>query len=320
MNKYIAVFISIFLYISVATGQQHKGFMISPDPKIGDLIDAKILGAKLFRYQLHVPEINSQNIDIVMESRYPILDRVVNFCIQNDIKLVIDLHNPPGGLKYIDNKPHFALFWDRQLQNLTIEVWKRIAFRYKHVSNKIMYGYDLLNEPAYWGEKGENCLHLRNLYIKLINEIRKIDVRKYIIVETPFGHVQRIKKFKVLNFPRIIYSVHMYHPIKMTHQLIHGSVKEIPYPNEKYNKTTLSQYMKVLHDFEIKHKAKIYIGEFSCINFAPGNTSYNYIRDVISIMNKYKWDWTYHAWREWKGWSPEKNPKTLDLMKKQFMP
>lgn len=29
------------------------------------------------------------------------------------------------------------------------------------------------------------------------------------------------------------------------------------------------------------------------------------LADLISIFNEYGWDWTYHAFREWPGWSVE---------------
>lgn len=49
--------------------------------------------------------------------------------------------------------------------------------------------------------------------------------------------------------------------------------------------------------------ARILLGEFSAIRWAE-DAEY-YIDDVISIAEKYGWDWTYHAYREWNGWSVE---------------
>ena len=31
----------------------------------------------------------------------------------------------------------------------------------------------------------------------------------------------------------------------------------------------------------------------------------NYIADCIALFEEYGWDWTYHAFREWNGWSVE---------------
>ena len=32
---------------------------------------------------------------------------------------------------------------------------------------------------------------------------------------------------------------------------------------------------------------------------------WGYLRDCIAIFDEYGWDWTYHAFREWPGWSVE---------------
>ena len=50
---------------------------------------------------------------------------------------------------------------------------------------------------------------------------------------------------------------------------------------------------------------QIYIGEFSAIRWAPDNSAYRYLKDLIDIFEAHDWDWTYHAFREWSGWSVE---------------
>ena len=44
-------------------------------------------------------------------------------------------------------------------------------------------------------------------------------------------------------------------------------------------------------------------GRVSAIAWAPGADQY--LRDCIGIFRDYGWDWTYHAFREWAGWSVE---------------
>jgi hypothetical protein len=52
----------------------------------------------------------------------------------------------------------------------------------------------------------------------------------------------------------------------------------------------------------------IYLGEFSAIRWAPGDSAHQYLRDCIDIFEEYGWDWAYHAFREWDGWSVEHGP------------
>ena len=34
----------------------------------------------------------------------------------------------------------------------------------------------------------------------------------------------------------------------------------------------------------------------------------DWLRDAISIFEQNGWDWSYHAFREWQGWSVEYGP------------
>jgi hypothetical protein len=55
--------------------------------------------------------------------------------------------------------------------------------------------------------------------------------------------------------------------------------------------------------FEKKYGARIFVGEFSAVAYAKGCDKW--IADTASILNEYGWDWCYHAFREWPGWSVE---------------
>ena len=62
-----------------------------------------------------------------------------------------------------------------------------------------------------------------------------------------------------------------------------------------------------VRQFQKKYRAKLFCGEFSAIRWAPGAAQY--IDDVASCLEKLNCSWTYHAYREWQGWSvePDKN-------------
>ena len=88
----------------------------------------------------------------------------------------------------------------------------------------------------------------------------------------------------------------------------------VAYPNAEkgWNADFMRDVLKPVREFQLKHKALIYVGEFSAVAWAPG--AENYLRDAIGIFEEYGWDWSYHAFREWAGWSVEhegKNDGTL---------
>ncbi len=56
-------------------------------------------------------------------------------------------------------------------------------------------------------------------------------------------------------------------------------------------------------EFQLKTGARIYVGEFSAIRWAPGAD--RYLRDSLELFEEYGWDWSSHSFREWDGWSLE---------------
>ncbi len=58
-------------------------------------------------------------------------------------------------------------------------------------------------------------------------------------------------------------------------------------------------------DFQRRYNVQIYIGEFSAIRWAPNESACRYLSDLIDLFEAHNWDWSYHAFREWSGWSVE---------------
>jgi hypothetical protein len=108
----------------------------------------------------------------------------------------------------------------------------------------------------------------------------------------------------------------MYAPGAFTHQGVHGTGKPYRYPGEidgkRWDKAQLEAALKPAVDFQKTYGVHIYIGEFSAIRWAPDNSACRYLRDLIEIFEAHDWDWTYHAFREWDGWSVEHGPDRRD--------
>ena len=58
-----------------------------------------------------------------------------------------------------------------------------------------------------------------------------------------------------------------------------------------------------MKDFQLTYGARIFVGEFSVVRWAPGAAQF--LSDEISLFEEYKWDWAYHAFREQTAWSLE---------------
>jgi endoglucanase len=115
---------------------------------------------------------------------------------------------------------------------------------------------------------------------------------------------------------RVIYSFHMYRPHSFTHEGVYEDKRSIEYPGridgEFWDKERLREEMLPAIEFQKAFNVQIYVGEFSAIRWAPGDSAYNYLRDVIELFEQYGWDWSYHAFRKWDGWSVEHGPDRND--------
>jgi len=251
-----------------------------------------------------------------LQSALEQLDAALPLCEQYGLKVVVDLHSPPGGRKTTsgyagsDN----GLFSSAACQRRFVELWQQMARKYKGV--KTIWGYDLANEPVE-GVVEDGLADWQELAERTAKAIRAIDPVRAIIVEpAQWGSPDGLKDFLPLDVPGVVYSVHMYIPGSFTHQGVHGSGKPYRYPGEiegkHWDKAQLEAALKPAIDFQKTYGVHIYIGEFSAIRWAPDHSAYRYLRDLIDIFEAHDWDWTYPAVPEWDGWSVVHGPDRAD--------
>ena len=257
--------------------------------------------------------INLNSYDRWLEKELLKLDTTLSICEKLKLNICLDLHSAPGGL---DSKGNNLVFYNLLYKNKFIETWNKIAKRYK--GRKIIYAYDLVNEPH---EPIDSCKYpWTDLASEVVNSIRKIDPSKPIIVE-PRG--QNFDDFIPLTCDSIIYSYHMYSPWAFAGQGLGGLPAAITYPGiisgTYWNKEKLRTWLVPVWDFQKAFNVQIYIGEFSAIRWAPDNSAYRYIKDLIEIFEDYGWDWSYHAFREFDGWSVEHDTDIHDHTPSKIM-
>ncbi len=271
--------------------------------------------ANLVRYQMTRQwgaantDLNLVEYDAWIEEKMTALDRLLNAALTYGFKVVVDLHSPPGG-RYEDRS--MRIFYEKQYQDHFVKVWERFAKRYK--GHPAIWGYDLVNEPVEV-KPAPPELDYHATQTRAAKAIRAIDPDMPVIVEvlewdSPRGFAEMMP----VEVPNVIYQVHMYEPGEFTHQGVYNKTTGIAYPgmiNKKmYDAETLRAILKPVRDFQLAYNAHIYVGEFSAIRWAPGASQY--LSDVINIFESYGWDWTYHAFREWPGWSVEHADEPVD--------
>ncbi len=297
-----------------------RGAMIGPAVNADDL---RVLGgqwkANHVRWQLiwggfpHGPadqgdlEAYNRWIDSQLER----LDSLLPVCKEVGIHVLVDLHSPPGGR---NEAKECNLFKEARFQDCFVDVWKKLAAHYR--GNEQIWGYDLVNEPVE-GIVGEGLLDWHALATRTAQEVRAIDPDHAIVIEpAPWGSPSALEFFEPIDVERVVYSVHMYQPHQFTHQGVYDAPVGVAYPGKidgrPWNKDAIRQALKPALDFQRDYGVHIYIGEFSAIRWAPGTSAHDYLRDVIEVMEENNWDWAYHAFREWDGWSVEHGPDRSD--------
>ena len=234
-----------------------------------------------------------------IDSRLDNLENVLRWAKARGMKIVIDLHTVPGGKRAKDGQMN--MFEDDKFAEAFIDTWRRIASRFK--GNPAIYGYDLVNEP-HQKERVRNDYW--TLQRRAAEAVRAIDPDTPIIVESDGSDAPAAYAWlSPLRMDNVIYQVHVYAPMLFTHQGVHGrsTGEKWPDPAKKWDKEFLRETLRPVREFALRHHARIYVGEFSAIAWAEG--AENYLRDCIDLFGEYGWDWTYHAFREWKGWSVE---------------
>jgi endoglucanase len=292
-----------------------RGAMVSPNIDADSL---RVLGqdwkANLIRFQLirfgrAGQQATADGYDAWLEGELKKLDAALPLCEKYGLLVVVDLHSPPGGKAttsgYIGSDG--GLFNHLQTQQKFIEVWRRIALRYKNA--KAIWGYDLANEPVE-EESDEACDDWQALAERTARAIRSIDPERALIVEpAPWGGPEGLDELVPIPVSNVVYSVHMYLPHAFTHQGVHRPGPAYRYPGliegKLWDKAQLELALQPAIRFQQRYGVHLYIGEFSAIRWAPENSAARYLSDLIDIFEAHGWDWSYHAFREWSGWSVE---------------
>lgn len=124
---------------------------------------------------------------VYVEEGFQLMDSLVAWCKKYQLYVIIDMHGAPGGQTgaNIDDSPNDIpeLFIEKKYQDQLVDLWVKIAQRYK--DEPVVAAYDLLNEPLPTGTgSADKYKHLLvPLYQRITAEIRKVDPRHMITLE-----------------------------------------------------------------------------------------------------------------------------------------
>ena len=296
-----------------------RGAMISPGMSEAGWDTLADWGATLVRHQVIVGTGDTPPTNHVayaaawrdgLEKALGQLETALGHARRRGIKVCIDMHSWPGGRvgkKWCDPEEWGSdsrMFHDPFYPDLLVESWTNIVRRVLPYRDAI-YAYDIVNEPNQNTPAAPGCDQV-SVIKRAALAVRAIDPDTPIVVMAYADSVKTLEKYTVEELGPIIYSPHIYQPHDFTHQGILTPLDRVEYWPDKskgWDISFLKLWLSQFRELERRTGVRIFIGEFSAIAWAPGAETY--IRDCIALFEEYGWDWTYHAFREYPGWSVE---------------
>ncbi len=274
-------------------------------------IKLKEWNVNLMRLQLNASDVWARNEPekydaFINEKIDKTIPCVLDLGAKYGIKIIIDLHTVPGSADGQGNGG--GIFNNEEAVGKFVDIWKRIALKFRE--HPSLYGYDLINEPRQSKSAAYDYWQIQKVAAEAI---RKIDAETPIYVSSNMRSSQYAFSYlSPLKLKNIIYEVHCYEPFSYTHTPYLKADREAgkifpAYPGIFYGANwdldSLRHRLQPVFDFQKRHQAKIYVGEFSVRASAPGGEQL--LSDYIKIFEENGWDWTYHAFNEAKIWDLE---------------
>lgn len=149
----------------------------------------------------------------VAQDGFARVDSVVDWCRRNNLYLILDMHDAPGGQTGDNIDDSYGYPWlleSEASQQLLCDVWRKVADYYKNET--VILGYELMNEPIapYFENMEELNNKLEPLYKRAVKAIREVDNNHIILL----GAAQWNGNFEPLHDytfdDKLMYTCHRY--------------------------------------------------------------------------------------------------------------
>jgi endoglucanase len=210
------------------------------------------------------------------------VDEIVGWALEQNLGVVLDMHN------YTEycNDPN------SQRQKL-YGIWANLAEHYKGLPQTVVF--ELLNEP-----NGSSDIAWNKDAAQLIGFVRKTNPTRWLIVDGP--HWANLPNITDLRLPagdgKLIASVHMYEPLKFTHQGAEWLEGSDAYMGTKWegtaaDKQNVDDLLHIVSLISKKLSVPIYMGEFGAYYKADYESRLRWTGYVARSAEKLGFGWGY---------------------------
>ena len=203
------------------------------------------------------------------------LDRVISWCADNGVYVIVDLHGAPGGQNEqaaIIGEPMAADLWKQEIfKEQSVAWWEEIAKRYK--GNPSIAGFDLLNEAM-----AAPLDDLIDLYDRMYKAVRAIDPGRVLFIEDGLLGFHKLPRPADMGWENVVYSIH-YYP-QTTEEGIFA-------PDRDFHRMNRSS---------IWFGVPTYMGEFNTMQIERGGAS-SFLR-FVEVFDYFGWSWSFWSFKK----------------------
>ena len=242
------------------------------------------------------------NPGVYDETRLGYIDRVLAWCRNNGMNMILDLHHAPGF--FFGDGAKNDLFTNPASQERFIAIWRMFAKRYEAEGDNLIF--ELLNELVWDSSEPWNAL-----WQKTAAAIHAIaPARRIIVGGNYWNSVNQLKNLALVNDDRIIYNFHYYGPFLFTHQragwIEHNRnyTKPVSYPFDPMehlgffggklpdefrdfsviDKAYLAKDLQPVFDFIEATGRTVYCGEYGVIANADDASAARWLSDMADLF------------------------------------
>ncbi len=242
------------------------------------------------------------------ESGFEYVESCVNWCRENGLRLILDLHKAPG--YSFDALDRSSLFGSSALQDRFLNLWQVMAKRFADRLDD-MLAFEILNEVVLPESSSWNLL-----IKQVVTLIRRIDHGRLIIIGgNHYNAPNELRNLEVLDDPNTLYTFHFYAPLTVTHQkapwirALAQYNQQVDYPGQamgleaflkanpehctwlgsevgrRFDPRYLESVLRPALDFAQRFGRPVYCGELGVYERAPLATRLKWTRDVIALLS-----------------------------------
>lgn len=232
-----------------------------------------------------------------LEAGFERLDRVVQWCAQHQLYVILDLHAVQGWQNtdwHCDNSTRHAFFWQQlQFQDRFVALWEELARRYK--GNAAIAGYNVMNEPVTNAPAGRfyddrdyrpDWETLNRVYRRVVTAIRAIDPEHIIFLEGDLFS-SRFELLEARFAANLVFSSHNY--TSPTYDFRHPPI-DPEQRRQNYDRQKEIFLAQEGTHFSQRYQVPLWVGEF-------GDNGASGLEDQVGVFEEFGAHWTIWTYK-----------------------